>query len=401
MFILYYFITFIIFNRKNLGLVLLLVCASFFLGGCGSGGDEDALAKWSGKWKSCSSLVEKDAMKEAYEEIAKDKSGYTADGVKGFFTSMYYSNFDSLEVNGNVITYSLKSGDKTVLTSSDYYFVETVPVPGMERATWHEFKAISGKGAKYLIMTPIHQDKPGSMKHWHFRYGDDSFEALINNPDFWFPTAVASSLQVSKVADDMLNEAEELREMLPGFSPWKGRWVGLNSFLDRAEMIPVYTKIASVASDKDEKRDYTSDEVKAFFEKMYGADFKSAKVTDDSIVFYKDDSFTTELKDMEIDLVDGLFPIEGFAGWFWSGFKNSGNSSFVLATKVHQDSPGSMKHWHIRQGVAGYDGLLHPSNVMWYPTLAAEDTTATVFADDQLAEAEDLAGFFLTGVADK
>ena len=50
---------------------------------------------------------------------------------------------------------------------------------------WHQFEATSGasdkvKMYKYLVMLAVHSDTPEGVKHWHMRYGSESFKELID-----------------------------------------------------------------------------------------------------------------------------------------------------------------------------------------------------------------------------
>ncbi|QTA87008.1 sirohydrochlorin chelatase [Desulfonema magnum] len=177
-------------------------------------------AGWKGKWVSGASYLNDPAMEPAYDAVADLATGYTPDDVKDFMASMYRSEFGSMEINKETVTYYKTDAisGATHNVSCEYKPVGKVTVPwGEHQVEWHRFESVSEGAAEYahLIATKVHSHD-GDLSHWHLRYGSSSFENLINYADpMWWPTAFADGSPALAIADDMLGEADEFAMMLP------------------------------------------------------------------------------------------------------------------------------------------------------------------------------------------
>jgi len=170
-----------------------------------------SLSGWDGDWKSFSSYLDDPAMDSAYEAIAAKGKNLTAAEVETALKNMYDSKgVTALSIRGDVITVTSGGGSMAY----DYEGRMFAPISGFDGVFWYKFEAPSASDQRYMVMTSVHSDGPDAMKHWHVRFGDAGFSALADRTDFWYPTFVESSTEVSDIASDFLAEADELAAMI-------------------------------------------------------------------------------------------------------------------------------------------------------------------------------------------
>jgi len=386
--------------RKNtfiLG-ILLLGLSVFALGGCGGGGsDPGALAQWNGEWKGMQTFLDSPTMDSAYEAVASQVSGYTADGVKMFMKSMYNSDVASMKIQGNSILFTVEDSNstekerKTSTVTRTYASKGTVPMTGYEGSYWHQFEATNegSGGYTYVVTTTAHADSPDSMKHWHFRCGNESFEALTDSSlAMWWPTMVAGETTTEAAAQDTMEAAEEYASFLsqlPPLSGWTGEWVSMAGYLDNELMTPAYE--ATVEEAAKLGKTYTVQQVKAFIQAMYATSCSGFTITGEAISFLDDQGNVIAKSDYACA---GLLPMTGYAGYYWNVFEATGTASGysdVVATEVHGGHEGGLTHWHIRYGDRGAKALADYENPNWWPTLVRKGTSAEKVATDALEDA--------------
>ena len=188
-------------------------------------------------WTSADGFLDDPAMNAAFEAIAvaaaaMGKNCYDADGVKEFMADMFACDFAALAVGKkNTFIYYDDDGDIDAICRYKYQGTETVEWMGFP-VEWHKYKrsfCISKPTNrflsrffrthyKYVVATQVHQDGEEGMIHAHFRYGNTSFDDLMNNPDYamWWPTlALYGDTTVESLAEDMAGAPEEYVFMLP------------------------------------------------------------------------------------------------------------------------------------------------------------------------------------------
>jgi Zn/Cd-binding protein ZinT/uncharacterized GH25 family protein len=182
--------------------------------------DESPLAGWAGKWPNNYLLANDPAMDPCYEAVAKVAKGYKADDVKMIFLNMYKTDFGDLEISNDAIVYHDANGKPVARCKYKAAGKETASFSGHE-FDWYKFEITSGHGDsdkyKYVIITMVHADSPDSFKHFHMRYGNTSFDDIINNEKLamWWPTMVAEGTTADKMASEMMKEAPMMATMLP------------------------------------------------------------------------------------------------------------------------------------------------------------------------------------------
>lgn len=191
--------------------------------------------------------------------MAED-DGFTADDAKNFLQMMMGSSFGDVEIAGDAVTYY--NPDGTVRCQCEYEFVGTETVAfGGEEFDWYKFELKSEDEAcseyKYLIATAVHSEGEEGMVHWHMRYGDTSFDDLINNPGYvmWYPTLAEGEITAEELAESYAEGAPMMgammkaaRESLITLDAWNGTWANPGMMLDDPAMDLVYEAMADAAN---------------------------------------------------------------------------------------------------------------------------------------------------------
>lgn len=358
---------------------------------------------WKGTWKSFYGSMDAPEVDAICEKAAASLPAYTPKGVKGALGQSYRTDFDSLKVEGSGITFMDSKGTSLGTLTYASRGVEKRKF-GTFDIEWHQFEATSGasdkvKMYKYLVMLAVHSDTPEGVKHWHMRYGSESFKELIDEAAraMWWPTLCAPG-DVARLLKDMSTpEAiKEVVDMLKDANPlegWKGTWVNPISFLDDPAMKPVYEAVSKKAAAKG--KTYTPEAVKGFFkETMLRSDFAGgAKVEGNSFTFLDDKGGVKATVSYVFDGIEvrkfGEYPIP------WSVFKAEAEGPYKVLTLLPagKDTPDGFTHFHMRYGDKSAEALLDdPALARWFPTLCEPTTTAAKFAKDMLDGADEMVG---------
>jgi Zn/Cd-binding protein ZinT len=192
--------------------------------------------------------------------VMAEDDGFTVDDAKNFLHTMMGSSFGDMEITGDTVTYY--NPDGTVRCRCEYEFAgkEAVTFGGHE-FDWYKFELKSGDEAcseyKYLIATGVHSDGDDGMVHWHIRYGNTSFDDLINNPGYvmWYPTLAEGEISAEKLAENYIEGAPMMgammkaaRESLITLGAWNGTWANPGMILDDPAMDLVYEAMADAAN---------------------------------------------------------------------------------------------------------------------------------------------------------
>ena len=189
-----------------------------------SQGSPDPLDNWNGTWVNVGTMLDDPAMDAVYKAIADAANAaagdgtFTTDDAKSFLYAMLESNFGDLGIAENTTTYY--NTDGTVICECEYESAgaETVAF-GEEEFDWHKFELTSEDAAcdeyVYLILTEVHSHED-AMVHFHMRYGNTSFDDLINNPNYamWWPTFGVEGTTAEEVADGFAEGAEMMGGMM-------------------------------------------------------------------------------------------------------------------------------------------------------------------------------------------
>jgi len=148
------------------------------------------LTPWKGENVSIIKLYENEAGEKFYEEILGNlPEGYTKKMVKDFIYNLYYMKIKSFKV---IDEDTIMINDKF---TGDYVHVCSINMDlGAHKVAWQVFKSDSQEmieaGFKYMMFFPYHQHNKETLRHAHFRYGNENFDFLTTDPSVksWWPT---------------------------------------------------------------------------------------------------------------------------------------------------------------------------------------------------------------------
>ncbi|ENB7844839.1 ZinT/AdcA family metal-binding protein [Salmonella enterica subsp. enterica serovar Newport] len=160
------------------------------------------LTPWKGEWVSAVSLLNTPAMDDelqsAYEEQGK-KDGISAQDWKEKKLSKWNTAIKGMTVDDNTITFTL--GDGSQVTGKYTYAGAVTTTYGEHELQWSKFTSEDeGVWHAVMLMPPEVSEDHTALTHFHFRYGNDGFEALQNASVF--PTMVAPDTTAAQFAAD-------------------------------------------------------------------------------------------------------------------------------------------------------------------------------------------------------
>jgi Zn/Cd-binding protein ZinT len=193
---------------------------------------------------------------------ARDDDSFSADDARNFTRQIFQADFSTIEVSGNNITFYGPDGE--LQCRSEYRFAGKMNGPGFdegEGSEWYKFESISDDVCpeyKYVVATEIAY--PEGMTYWNMRYGNTSFEDLINDSKYamWYPTMTVSDFTSEELAKIVLGDEEEAismgaamaadRESQVSLEDWSGKWVNTGTMVDDSALIPFYQAMADAAN---------------------------------------------------------------------------------------------------------------------------------------------------------
>lgn len=166
--------------------------------------DEDKdLVGWSGDWKNIETYEDSPKVAEAFEKLA-EKEGTTAEEEKTKFEEKRRTDFNAMTIEGNTITIydNLKADGGKELGKGNYkYLGQEKRTSDGHDLTWEIFEAEDESAPyKYFLMMEVHGHE--ELKHFHFRYGDESVDELLGK-EGWFPTMVDGDSTEEQVAEEI------------------------------------------------------------------------------------------------------------------------------------------------------------------------------------------------------
>lgn len=161
-----------------------------------------SLANWEGSWNDFSSYLDKDEVKDAFDEAA-EASKSTPEDVKAELKESRACEFHGLKIEGETVSFldSFESEGGAETTKASYELVDSKKVMhGGHELEWNIFKAKEADAAyPVLLMMPVHGEE--EITHFHMRYGADADELLAMED--WYPTFVAPSSTIDQVKEEI------------------------------------------------------------------------------------------------------------------------------------------------------------------------------------------------------
>ncbi|EGT3611533.1 metal-binding protein ZinT [Morganella morganii] len=164
--------------------------------------ENENLADWKGNWVSAVSLLNTPAMDSelqvTYEKLGK-RDGMTAQEWKEKKLSKWNTAIREVSINDDTITFTL--GDGSQVSGKYTYAGSSTTIYGEHQLSWNKFTTEDeGVWHNIMLMKPEISEDTTMLTHFHFRYGNDGFEPLLNAGVF--PTMVAPETTAAQFAAD-------------------------------------------------------------------------------------------------------------------------------------------------------------------------------------------------------
>jgi acyl-CoA thioesterase-1 len=180
--------------------------------------ERPSLEKWDGTWNSLSSYLDETAMESVYETFAQTISTEVqrtigAPDVKELVKKVFHTDFASLKVEGNTITFyrSQNAKEDDVIAPSAYTFKREVSDRTFD---WYGFE---GSGDyRYWIADPPKNGASQGSRYFFFAYDSADFEKAIGITVAKRPAAVPAETTV----DQAVAYLKELMSQISIFLAW-------------------------------------------------------------------------------------------------------------------------------------------------------------------------------------
>lgn len=397
-------------------LLFVFLLALVALGGCGGSSHNTpepnsgpspnpqpvgVLEAWTGTWKSFYGSVSDPSMISVYSEVQKYyKEQYSVKGIESLFETMLCTGFDSLKVEGDVVTYL---DDKGVAQGTVAYALKGTQPSGVKEdgkdVLWYLFEAssVSDKTGnyKYLVLQePIKKaDEPLRISMY---YGDKGFDAIfaeLKNGSLWGPAIRPESVPVAPYAEQLKKNAAEFKGWFPApfaLGKWEGEWVNVVGFLDDPLMKPVYEAVSKEAKEKG--KNYMPEDVKAFYKNMLASDLQSGTIKDNKVTVFDSKARVKVSESYVFDGIklgkfkfgDEVFPMR------WRVFKTDADNAYkYLLLMPSESEDDGFTYFYMRYGPEIEDRFLNDPNYKWFPVLCEPTKAAERYAEKELKEAKE------------
>lgn len=154
------------------------------------------LTPWSGAWVSGWAFGT-DAMQPAFDAVMAATPELTMDDILAYYERGNRTDFAEMHVEGENVTFMMDGDPLTC----NYAFAGSEAVPQAPGEVWSLFETSEEPCAAYrfLLLNPPHAAEEESSLHFHMRYGDASFDELVEDDGPWFPSLYPADTQADAV----------------------------------------------------------------------------------------------------------------------------------------------------------------------------------------------------------
>lgn len=170
-----------------------------------------SLAPWSGTWNAAETFLAEESMQEAFAAVAASMDA-PPEAVQALFSAMLAGDGTGSFVitDKEIAAYSGQNGEGELLFRAAFAYVGKETVSGEFQGMsftmdWYKF-ALEGEGPEaytYLVLAEVEREE-GSMIHFHYRFGKDSFEALTGMEESWYPTMCDPSVTAEMMMQEFM-----------------------------------------------------------------------------------------------------------------------------------------------------------------------------------------------------
>jgi Zn/Cd-binding protein ZinT len=139
--------------------------------------------------------LDADWLQSVFAEGATEQMDAVA--LKEAFVQMMSADFKSCVISGDTFTRYTGADATGTATAVTYTFKQQFEAGEEEgfMAYWYAFEGDQTGPAKYLIALLPEQHSPATIEHFHFRYGSEGFQALLDNEQWYATLAKQGSTQ--------------------------------------------------------------------------------------------------------------------------------------------------------------------------------------------------------------
>jgi Zn/Cd-binding protein ZinT len=328
------------------------------------------LAEWTGTWNSMTNYLDADWLQSTFEAGATDQMNAAA--LKALFAQMMTTDFMSCVISGDTFTMYTGADASGTATKITYTFKQTFEGGEEEGETfyWYAFEGDQNGNHNYLIALLPEQHSPETAVHFHFRYGSEGFQALVDNEN-WYATLAkqgTTNEQIKQSLADVITGMFNSNE--PELAKWNGTWNAVTNVFNETYLTKTFTDgVAYINSTY--SMSITVDAFKEQFAELIEVDFKSCVINGDTFTLYTGDDATgtatkiTYTFDRKVEI----------GGKDWYAFEGdiAGNHKYLVALPPKRDTPGTLEEVHFRYGNAGFDSLI--AEPLWSATLMRQGST--------------------------
>lgn len=163
-----------------------------------------SLSEWSGTWNSIEQTLEKGLLDSYLEEVGKEKK-IDLNKIKEEYKNKWKSLYSEISIKDNSITFNDKTHEYKYIG-----FKEEHSDHGT--SAWYGFEATENTAEpKFLAFNdhniyPLEKENMPDNPHMHMRYGNTSFDALVEN-NTWSPTYFASTVSDEEIVSSMTSHS--------------------------------------------------------------------------------------------------------------------------------------------------------------------------------------------------
>lgn len=164
------------------------------------------LADWEGDWQSVYPYLLDGTLDEVMEHKAEENDTMTAEEYHAYYDTGYKTDVERIVIEGDTFTF-YQSG---TAVSGDYEYkgYEILTYESGNKGVRYLFETIEDTDAPRYLQFSDHCIEPTDAEHYHLYWGDESFDALLTEMDYW-PTYYSSDFSAEEIVDDMLGHEEE------------------------------------------------------------------------------------------------------------------------------------------------------------------------------------------------
>jgi Zn/Cd-binding protein ZinT len=187
--------------------MILIILISFHINA--SADAKVTLEKWQGSFLSQDAFLDSQAFDQCHAKITDfaQKAGkdYSIKEVRAFLKKVYHSDFKSMKIDGNTITF-FKGEFETPISRTEYTYLGAKETAfGKKTIQWHAFQSGEKNSEnsifKNIVLLEIRPEKK-AVPHFHMRYGKESPDELVEKNEFqrWWPTYLYKDFDLKKLA---------------------------------------------------------------------------------------------------------------------------------------------------------------------------------------------------------